>query len=124
MHPLKDKACIVGVGETAYTRGTDRSVLNQILRGGIAGVDDAGLQPHDIDGIVTAMPMPTVEHLAANLGIPDLRYSASSNIGGAAPVAALQTGAMAVALGLANTVLVPLRSNPFSGLGVRRARPT
>ena len=32
MHPLKDKACIVGVGETAYTRGTDRSVLNQILR--------------------------------------------------------------------------------------------
>ena len=121
MHPLKDKACIVGVGETAYTRATDRSVLNQLLRAAMAALDDAGLKPHDIDGIVTAMPMPTVEHLAANLGIPDLRYSASSNIGGAAPVAALQTGAMAVALGLANTVLIPVGWNAFSGGGVRGA---
>ena len=121
MHPLKDKACIVGVGETAYTRGTDRSVLNQRLRAAMAALDDAGLKPHDIDGMVTAMPMPTVEHLAANLGIPDLRYSASSNIGGAAPVAALQTGAMAVALGLANTVLIPVGWNAFSGGGVRGA---
>jgi acetyl-CoA acetyltransferase len=118
MHPLKDKACVVGVGETAYTRGTDRSVLNQILRASMAALDDAGLAPHDIDGIVTAMPVPTVEHLAANLGIPDLRYSASSNIGSAAPVAALQTGAMAVALGMANTVLIPVGWNAFSGGGV------
>jgi hypothetical protein len=77
MDPLRDTACVVGVGESAYTRGTDRSVLNQILRAAMAALDDAGLKPHDIDGIVTAMPMPTVEHLAANLGIPDLRYSAS-----------------------------------------------
>ena len=27
MHPLKDKACIVGVGQTPYTRGTNRSAL-------------------------------------------------------------------------------------------------
>ena len=115
MHPLKDKACIVGVGETAYTRGTDRSVINQMLRAAMAALDDAGLEPHDIDGIVTATPTPPVEHLAANLGIPDLHYSASSNIGGAAAVAALQTGAMAIALGLANTVLVPVGWNAFSG---------
>jgi 3-oxoacyl-[acyl-carrier-protein] synthase III len=103
-------------------------VLNQILRATMAALDDAGLKPHDIDGIVTAMPMPTVEHLAANLGIPDLRYSASSNIGAAAaPVAALQTGAMAVALGLANTVLIPVGWNAFSGGGGRgagRSAPT
>jgi acetyl-CoA acetyltransferase len=121
MHPMKDKACIVGVGETPYTRGTDRSQLNQILRATVAAAEDAGLSPHDIDGIVTPMPMPTVEHLAANLGIADLRYSGASNIGGAAPVAALQTAAMAVALGVARHVLVPVGWNAYSGAGVRGA---
>jgi acetyl-CoA acetyltransferase len=121
MHPLKDKACVVGVGETPYTRGTDRSQLNQILRATVAAAEDAGLSPRDIDGIVTPMPMPTVEHLAANLGIADLRYSGASNIGGAAPVAALQTAAMAVALGVARHVLVPVGWNAYSGAGVRGA---
>ena len=121
MHPLKDKACIVGVGETAYTRGTDRSVLSQILHATAAAAEDAGLSVHDIDGIVTPMPMPTVEHLAANLGIQDLRYSAASNIGGAAPVAAVQTASMAVALGVAHNVLIPVGWNAYSGAGVRGA---
>jgi acetyl-CoA acetyltransferase len=121
MHPVKDKACIVGVGETPYTRGTNRSQLSQILHATAAALDDAGLKPHDIDGMVLPMPMPTVEHLAANLGIPDLRYTASSNIGGAAPVAAVQTAAMAVALGVAHHVLIPVGWNAYSGAGVRGA---
>jgi acetyl-CoA acetyltransferase len=121
MHPMKDKACIVGVGETPYTRGTNRSQLSQILHATMAALDDAGLKPHDIDGMVLPMPMPTVEHLAANLGVPDLRYSASSNIGGAAPVAAVQTAAMAVALGVAKNVLIPVGWNAYSGAGVRGA---
>jgi acetyl-CoA acetyltransferase len=121
MHPLKDKACIVGVGETPYTRGTNRSQLSQILHATAAALDDAGLKPHDIDGMVLPMPMPTVEHLAANLGIPDLRYTAASNIGGAAPVAAVQTAAMAVALGVAHNVLIPVGWNAYSGAGVRGA---
>ena len=121
MHPLKDKACIVGVGETPYTRGTNRSQLSQILHATMAALDDAGLKPHDIDGMVLPMPMPTVEHLAANLGIPDLRYTASSNIGGAAPVASVQTAAMAVALGVARNVLIPVGWNAYSGAGVRGA---
>jgi len=120
MHPLKDKACIVGVGETPYTRGTDRSQLSQILHATMAALDDAGLKPHDIDGMVLPMPMPTAEHLAANLGIPDLRYTASSNIGGAAPVAAVQTAALAVAMGIARHVLIPVGWNAYSGAGVRR----
>ncbi len=121
MHPLKDKACIVGVGQTPYTRGTNRSALSQILHATAAAAEDAGLSVHDIDGIVTPMPLPTVEHLAANLGIADLRYSGASNIGGAAPVAAVQTAAMAVALGVARHVLIPVGWNAYSGAGVRGA---
>jgi acetyl-CoA acetyltransferase len=122
VHPLRDKACIVGVGETAYTRGTDRTVMSQMLHATMAALDDAGLKPHDIDGIVTPMPSAPPEHFAANLGIPDLRYTASTNIGGAAPVAAVQTAAMAVGFGLAKHVLIPVGWNAYSGAGVRGAK--
>ena len=98
MHALKDQACIVGVGETDFTRGSGRTDLSLMLEASMRAISDAGLSPHDIDGIIPP-PLPsTAEHFAANLGIEDLRYSVTVHMGGASPVTSLQSAAMAVGL--------------------------
>ena len=50
---LRDKYAIVGVGETAYTRGsgrTTRAMGSEAVRNAMA---DAGLKPADIDGMLS-----------------------------------------------------------------------
>src|SRR5215813_13533399 len=119
MYSLKDQACIVGVGETAYTRGSGKTDLALMLEASMKALTDAGLTPHDIDGIIPP-PLPsTAEHFAANLGVEDLRYSVTVHMGGASPVTSLQSAAMAVACGVAKNVLVPLGWNGYSAMRVR-----
>ena len=124
MDTLKDKACIVGVGESAFTRGSVKSELRLMLEASLAAIGDAGLKPHDIDGIVGPPIGSVAEHFAANLGIEDLRFATTVHMGGASPVVSLQAAAMAVAAGVANNVLIPLgwngySSNPVRGGGAR-----
>jgi acetyl-CoA acetyltransferase len=124
MESLKDKACIVGVGESAFTRGSGKTELGLMLDASVKAIGDAGLKLHDIDGIVGPPVGSVAEHFAANLGIEDLRYATTVHMGGASPVVALQSAAMAVAFGIANNVLVPLgwngySSNPVRGGGAR-----
>src|SRR5882724_1706767 len=96
MELLKDKACIAGVGERAFTRGSGKTELQLLLEASAKALDDAGLGPHDIDGIVEPPLGASAEHFAADLGIEDLRYSTYVQMGGgASPVVALQSAAMA-----------------------------
>jgi acetyl-CoA acetyltransferase len=120
MNNLKDQACIVGVGETPHTRGTDRSELSLMLEASINAIADAGLTPHDIDGIIPPpTPSATAEHFAANLGVEDLRYSVTVHMGGASALTALQSAALAVACGVAKNVLVPFGWKGYSSARVR-----
>jgi len=121
MYDLKDQACVVGVGETAYTRGSGKSDLALMLEASVKAIADAGLKPHDIDGIIPP-PLPsTAEHFAANLGIEDLRYTVTVHMGGASPITSLQSAAMATACGVARNVLVPLGWNGYSSMRVSRS---
>ncbi len=56
MQTLRDQACIVGVGETAYTRGAQKSVLRSVLEASRHAIADAGLSTHDMDGFVLPGP--------------------------------------------------------------------
>ena len=47
-HPLRDKAAVSGIGETAYTRGTPKGGLALQLEASLAAIADAGLSPRDI----------------------------------------------------------------------------
>src|ERR1041384_6952479 len=109
MYSLKDQSCIVGVGETTFTRGSGKSDLALMLEASMNAITDAGLTPHDIDGIMPPpTPAATAEHFAANLGIEDLRYAATVHMGGASVLTSLQSAALAVAFGIARNVLIPL----------------
>jgi len=81
---------------------------------------DAGVTTHDLDGFVLPGPYLFQEQLAAHLGINDLRYSTYIQMGGASPVTALQSAAMAVAMGVATYVLVPFGWKGYSEARVSR----
>ena len=120
MTSLRDQACIVGVGETAYCRapGSGMTNLGLLLTAVRQAAADAGISPGQIDGIMS-MGSGMAESLAANLGIENLRYAASVHMGGASAVASLQSAALAVAAGIASYVAIPVGWNGYSG---RRAR--
>ncbi len=123
MGALQGQACIVGIGNTPYRRGTDGPVdtpLRIELEASEAAIADAGLRPRDIDGILPFYGLSIAEALAVNLGVEDLKYQATSHVGGAGPGASLANAAMAVNAGLASHVLIPGGWYGYSGRRVRQ----
>ena len=95
---LKDKACITGIGETAYVRGSTKTAFELQIESSLKAIADAGLTPKDIDGVIPiGIVSGTADDFIDNFGIPDLRFSALVPHGGASPVMALQCAAAAIA---------------------------
>jgi acetyl-CoA acetyltransferase len=116
MTGLADQGAIVGIGETAYSRGTGSGLsdLELLLLASRRAISDAGLEPRDIDGLMAPVMAVGGDDLAANLGLADLRFTGRSMMGGAAAVASLLPAVMAVATGTATAVLVPAGLNLYS----------
>jgi acetyl-CoA acetyltransferase len=116
INSLKEKLAVTGVGETAYSRGSGKSVASLQLEASLIAIADAGLSPRDIDGIIPYGNSPVVaEDFITNFGIEDLRFSATTPMGGASCVAALQCALLAVSSGLCKHVLLPIGRNGASG---------
>jgi acetyl-CoA acetyltransferase len=76
---LKERGAITGIGETAYSRNSGKSVVALQMEAALAAIADAGLAPTDIDGIIAYAPSGVVaEDFVTNFGIPDLRFSATT----------------------------------------------
>ena len=113
---LHRQSVFSGVGETTYSKHAGKSVLALHLECALAAIRDAGLDPKDIDGIIPYTGTGVVaEDFVTNFGIPDLRFSATTPLGGASPVAALQCAAAALATGICRHVLIPIARNGASG---------
>ena len=70
------------------------------------------MSPKDIDGVIPyGAGAAVAEDFVTNFGIEDLRYSATTPMGGASCVAAVQSAVMAVASGVAHHVLIPIGRN-------------
>jgi len=112
------KAAVTGVGYSPFSRASGRSVLSQATEACRAAIEDAGLQPADVDGIASFMVMHDsvpAQAVATSLALPQLRYSVDADLGGQAPCYLTWLAAMAVETGHANHVLVFRAMNGRSG---------
>ncbi len=103
----KNRVAIVGVGYSDVSRGTGYTLDKLTAQASVAAMDDAGIKPVDIDGVVVhSFPHQFVSstHTAAMLGIPDLAFY-SGNVDGAAYSVAAMHAIAAIESGSAETVL-------------------
>lgn len=104
---MKDIAAISGIAETAYMRGSPHTASELQIEAALAAIRDAGLTPHDIDGIIPAsIGAAGSDELVTNFGITDLRATALTPVGGASSIAAIQNAAALIAMGVCRHVLV------------------
>jgi acetyl-CoA acetyltransferase len=104
-------ACLVGVGETRYAKWggiTGTSEYQLAVEAILAAIADAGLSPDDVDGLASfAEDRNDATFVAADLGLPELRYASLSWLpGGGGACAAVANAAMAVESGAAEAVVV------------------
>ncbi len=122
METLRDKACIVGIGHTEYSRDSGRSEMALACEAISAAMIDAGLNPADVDGICKyTMDNNDPIEIARNLRLPQLRFFAEVAYGGGGgPVGTVMLAAMAVATGQAKACVAFRAMNERSGRGTPR----
>ncbi|MBI3744797.1 MAG: lipid-transfer protein, partial [Chloroflexi bacterium] len=103
---LKNKSAVVGIGQTQFSKGLGRTELSIAIEASKKAIADAGMSSKDIDGIVRFdIDNVTEQELAYALGIPELRFFATTPYGGGAGANSIQLAAMAIATGQANNVI-------------------
>ena len=71
MTSLRDRYCIVGVGETEYSRNSGRTTRAMAVDAIRNALNDAGLRPSDVDGMMSYQSNDSTpaNWVAADLGI-------------------------------------------------------
>lgn len=113
---LGGRAAIVGIGATEFSKESGRSELSLASEAVAAAIDDAGLRPSDIDGMVTFSTdnNPDID-IARDVGIGELRHFSRVHYGGGAACGTVALAAMAVATGVADAVVCYRAFNERSG---------
>jgi acetyl-CoA acetyltransferase len=119
---LRDQAAIVGIDDLPYTTQSGMTELELMLRAAMGALADAGLERGDLDGVMGLSPNVTAEDYVANLGLRNIRYSASVLRFDAPCLIAMQTAAMAIATGQARYVLIAMGRNFASERHITLAR--
>lgn len=113
---LKDKAAIVGVGTTEFSKNSGRSELSLACEAVLDALKDAGLKPSDVDGMVTfTMDSNDEIEIARAIGCNDLSFYSRVPHGGGAPTGCIEQAVMAVATGVAEVVVCYRALNGRSG---------
>ncbi|GAB7551212.1 thiolase family protein [Novosphingobium sp. 11B] len=117
---LRNSVAIVGVGESDIGKLPHMTGLGLNAQAARRAIEDAGLKPNQIDGLLTAYSMTEPYFmlgsvLAEYLGLQP-RFCASMVVGGASPLAMLHHAAQAVKTGAADVVLVCAGENRATGM--------
>jgi acetyl-CoA acetyltransferase len=99
-------AAIAGIGQTEFSRKAGRSELQLACESITAALADAGLQPADVDGLVSYTVDPVEEtELVRSVGFPEIAFSSRIPYGGGGSMGVLLHAASAVASGAADVVV-------------------
>ncbi|MEU4543775.1 lipid-transfer protein [Nonomuraea dietziae] len=113
---MRSEAAIAGIGATEFSKESGRSELRLAAEAVLAALDDAGLTPSDVDGMVTYTQDTNQEiAVAREVGIGDLTFFSRVHYGGGAACGTVMHAAMAVATGAARTVVCYRAFNERSG---------
>jgi len=117
---LRNRAVVVGVGESDIGKVPNMTGLGLNAQAAKRALDDAGLKPSDIDGLLTAYSFTEPYFmlgsvLAEYLGLKPT-FCASVIVGGASPAAMIGHAAAAIAAGRCRAVLICAGENRATGL--------
>jgi acetyl-CoA acetyltransferase len=104
---ISNKAAIVGLGATEFSKNSGRTELRLAMEATLAALEDAGIDPSEVDGFSSYSVDKVPEYeIARLLGCKDVKFFSQIPHGGGAACAPIMHAAMAVATGVAKTVVV------------------
>lgn len=117
---LRNKAVVAGVGESEIGKVPHMTGLGLAAQAAGRAIEEAGLRPADVDGLLTAYSMTEPYFMlgtviAEYLGI-EPTYCSSMVVGGATPAVMLAHAVQAVATGAARNVLIVVGENRATGV--------
>jgi acetyl-CoA acetyltransferase len=115
-HSFSGQVAIAGIGATEFSKESGRSELRLAVEAVGLALEDAGLAPGDVGGMVTfsADTNPEID-IARSLGMGDLTFFSRIHYGGGAACATIQQAALAVHSGVADVVVCYRAFNERSG---------
>src|SRR5215813_2782419 len=129
MGSLKDKYCIVGVGETEYSRHSGRSTRAMAVEAIGKAMADAGLGKDGVDGMMSYQGGDSTPSnwICADLGLR-LNFYMDVFGGGSSTEALIGLAIGAIEAGMCNTIAIFRSMNGYSdfrigGTGARAAQP-
>lgn len=100
---LKDRAAIVGIGQTSFAKKLPGSEKRLACEAIMAALRDAGISPQEVDGLASYTMENTDEvEIAKSIGADEITFFSQVNYGGGAGCGTVGHLAMAIALGQAN----------------------
>ena len=104
---FRNKAAIVGIGQTEFSKDSGRSTLRMALEVLLQALDDAGLKPNDVDGVVKMSANNDIFEidLLRSLSLSNLRFFHEIPHGGGAACGTVAGAVAAVASGMADVVI-------------------
>jgi acetyl-CoA acetyltransferase len=106
MRPFARNAAIAGVGATEFSRAAGRSELQLATEAIRSALNEVGLAPADVDGLVSYTIDPVEEtELVRSIGFQEIGFSSRIPYGGGGSMGTLLHAAAAVASGAADVVV-------------------
>jgi acetyl-CoA acetyltransferase len=130
--PVKNRTAVAGIGQTAFGKGLPDTELSLACQAISIAIDDAGINPSEVDGLAsfTMEPLREVD-VARSVGLGNITFFSQVGFGGGAGCGVVGHAAMAVATGQCTTAVAwrarkraDRTSRPWSQVQARLADPS